>query len=114
MIRFFLPYYITIFKMNLIFSVFLTILSCVFFLSMPMPLQESLLYIIIFIFTLCLMTGGFILSAFYYNYSRKNEYYFYHNLGISKINLIIGAYLLNFLIALPVLIILKYVLPAGS
>lgn len=93
--------------MNIVFSVFLTMLSCLVFFAKP--LHESALYIIIFCFMVWIMSGGFILSAFYYEFSRKNDYYFYYNLGMSKVKLMMNAYLLNFLIFIPVIILLKYV-----
>jgi hypothetical protein len=55
------------------------------------------------------MTGGFLLSAFYFEITRKNEYYFYYNLGLSKIKLLLTAYLLSFLLVIPILFILQYV-----
>jgi hypothetical protein len=56
-----------------------------------------------------MMTGGFLLSAFYFEITRKNEYYFYYNLGLSKIKLLSIAYLLNFLFVIPIIYILQYV-----
>ena len=55
------------------------------------------------------MTGGFLLSAFYFEITRRNEYYFYYNLGLSKIKLIMSAYFLNFIIVVPLLFIKHYV-----
>jgi len=43
------------------------------------------------------MTGGPLLSLFYKEISRKNEYYFYYNRGISKLNLIVVSMALNVL-----------------
>ena len=39
------------------------------------------------IFAVCLMTGGPLFSFFYKEVWHPNEYYFYHNRGISKIQL---------------------------
>jgi hypothetical protein len=44
-----------------------------------------------------IMTGGPLLSLFYKEISRKNEYYFYYNRGISKLNLIVVSMALNVL-----------------
>jgi hypothetical protein len=107
MIRLFLPYNKTILKRNIIFSIFLTMLSSLVFLARPSP--HSPAYIIIFSFIVWIMTGGFLLSAFYFEISRRNEYYFYYNLGLSKIKLLISAYLLNLIIVVPLLYIMHYV-----
>jgi hypothetical protein len=107
MIRLLLPYNKTILKTNIVFSIFLTMLSGLLFLTKTS--QHSPAYIIIFSFIIWLMTGGFLLSAFYFEISRKNEYYFYYNLGYSKIKLLLAAYLLNFLFVIPAIYILRYV-----
>jgi hypothetical protein len=107
MIRLLLPYNKTILKTNLIFSVFLTIPTILRFLAIPS--RHSTAYIVIFIYTVWILTGGFLLSGSYYEMRRKNEYYFYYNLGISKIKLILSAYLLNFIFVVPLLIALCYV-----
>lgn len=44
------------------------------------------------------MTGGPLISVFYKDLSRKNEYYFYYNRGISKVKLIVVSLLLNIFI----------------
>jgi hypothetical protein len=82
-------------------------LSSLVFLARPSP--HSPAYIIIYSFVVWIMTGGFLLSAFYFEISRRNEYYFYYNLGLSKIKLLLTAYLLNFLFVIPVIYILQYV-----
>lgn len=55
------------------------------------------------------LTGGFIIAMFYYESRHKNEYYFYHNLGLTKSRLIIISYLSHLGLSLPVLFILYYV-----
>lgn len=107
MIRLFLPYNKTILKTNIVFSIFLTLLSGLLFLTKTSP--HSPAYIIIFSFIVWIMTGGFLLSAFYFEISRKNEYYFYYNMGLSKFKLFLAAYLLNFLFVIPIIYILRYV-----
>jgi hypothetical protein len=66
-------------------------------------------YFIILSFIVWILSGGFLLSAFYFEISRKNEYYFYYNLGLSKIKLLLTAYLLNVLFIIPIIFILQYV-----
>lgn len=106
MISLFLPYNKTILKTNIIFSIFLTMLSGLLFLTKTS--SHSPIYIIIFSFIVWIMTGGFLLSVFYFELTRKNEYYFYYNLGLSKIKLLLTAYLLNFLFVLPIIYLLQY------
>jgi hypothetical protein len=55
------------------------------------------------------MTGGFFLSAYYFEITRKNEYYFYYNLGISKVRLWLLTYSLHLIFILPLLYVLQYV-----
>jgi hypothetical protein len=107
MIRLFLPYNKTILKTNIVLSIFLTMLSSLLFLARPSTHTPT--YIVFYIFIVWILTGGFLLSAFYFDISRKNEYYFYYNLGLSKIRLLFNAYLLNSLFIIPFLYILQYV-----
>jgi len=88
--RLLLPYNKTILKTNIIFSIVLTFLSSLAFLA-----KESIhspIYLIIALYTFWIMTGGFLLSAYYFEITRKNEYYFYYNLGLSKIKLLLITY----------------------
>lgn len=55
------------------------------------------------------LTGGFIIAVFYYESRHRNEYYFFHNLGLSRPALIITSYLFHFVISMPFLYILYYV-----
>jgi len=107
MTKLFLPYNKTVLKTNIIFSIFLTFLSSLLFLARPST--HSPVFIIICCFIIWILTGGFLLSAGYFEISRKNEYYFYYNLGLSKIKLILLAYLLNLVTVLPLVYILQYV-----
>jgi hypothetical protein len=107
MTRLLLPYNKTILKLNVVFSIVLTFLSCLLFLSKKS--SHSLLYIIIAFYVFWIMTGGFFLSAYYFEITRKNEYYFYYNLGISKVKLLLFTYSLHVIFILPLLFILQYV-----
>jgi hypothetical protein len=105
--RLLLPYNKTILKTNLLSSIFFSIPSSLRFLAMPSPHSPE--HIIIMIYTFWILTGGFVFSISFYEMRRKNEYYFYYNLGISKLRLILGAYLLSFIFVVPLLIVLCYV-----
>lgn len=115
MTRLLLPYNKTILKINIIFSTVLSIISDIVIkiTSASVGLEDkdpqSTLHLAIWYYIVWLMTGGFFLSAFYFEIARKNEYYFYYNLGLSKIKLILFTYLLHILIILPFLFILQYV-----
>ncbi|MDP2413199.1 hypothetical protein [Daejeonella sp.] len=50
------------------------------------------------VFGIAFMTGGWILSLFYKEQTRKNEYFYYQNMGITKTALVIFCILLNVLI----------------
>ena len=61
-----------------------------------------------FVFPISTMTGGTFFSLLYKEFTAKNEYYFYYNRGISKINLMVINLTLNILLGLILLyIILK-------
>jgi hypothetical protein len=100
-----LPYHKTIFKTNIILSLLLSILS---FLLMPPASSYPLVYFCLLCFIIWIMTGGFLLSVLYFEISRKNECYFYYNLGISKLKLILLTYFLHVVFIIPLLFILNY------
>jgi hypothetical protein len=97
----------TIFWTNVPVSVLLTILASL--LAIDPKIEHSVIFILIFIFILCIMTGGFLLSIFYNHLYRKNEYYFYYNFGLSKLKLISAAYIFHFVFITPLIVILFYV-----
>lgn len=50
---------------------------------------------------------GIFLGLIFFRNFKKNEYYLYHNLGFTKMKLIKGVFIVNFMIALPILLLLK-------
>ena len=52
-------------------------------------------------------TFGMFVGLISYRYFQNNQYYFYYNLGISKINLVLVTWLINFSIATFVFLILQ-------
>jgi len=56
-------------------------------------------------FGLSFMTGGFLLSLYFYEKRSKNRYYFYYNKGFSRPKLIAYAYAINVLLMLTYFII---------
>jgi hypothetical protein len=64
--------------------------------------------ILIYVFMLSFLTGGYLLGVLYFEFTRYKEYYFYYNLGISKLRLIIFAYLFHLIVSIPLLVILYY------
>jgi len=107
MTRLLLPYTKTILKTNILLSIVLTLISSLVFLTMEST--HSPIYLAITYYAFWIMTGGFILSAFYFEISRKNEYYFYYNLGLGKIKLLLITYALHMIFILPLIFILQYV-----
>ncbi len=103
MTRIFLPYNKSILKTSIIFSIFLTIFSSLFFIEEFT--SDNIINFLTYSFIIWLMTGGFLISIFYFELSRKNEYYFYYNLGISKIKLLLFAYVLHLVFIIPILFI---------
>ncbi len=51
-------------------------------------------------------TFGMVISLFIYKYYQNIEYYFYLNKGLSKKNMMINAFKINFVISVILLIIL--------
>jgi hypothetical protein len=107
MTKLFLPYNKTILKTNIILSIVLTLISSLVFLTKES--SHSPIYLAITYYAFWIMTGGFLLSVFYFEISRKNEYYFYYNLGLGKIKLLMITYALHTIFILPLLFILQYV-----
>ena len=46
-------------------------------------------------FSICFQRGGYIISLGYFEVSKSNQYYFYYNMGLSKLRLFIVSYLYN-------------------
>jgi len=61
------------------------------------------------VFPIALMTGGPIISLFYKELFRRNEYYFFYNRGISKINLLATSLVFHFTFGFIVFIIFRWV-----
>jgi hypothetical protein len=59
-------------------------------------------------FYLCFVLAGFFVSALYFHYFRKQEYYFYYNRSCSKLRLIISAFVLNLIIGTLILQIVRH------
>ena len=53
---------------------------------------------IITAFGIAFMTGGWIVSLYYKEATRKNEYVYYQNMGIPKYALVISCILLNIIV----------------
>jgi hypothetical protein len=47
------------------------------------------------VFSVSFVSGGSALSLLYQNYFKPNEFYFYFNIGLGKIQLIVVAALIN-------------------
>ena len=102
MIKKTIPYCLLVFKIDLLVSIAVTVITST--LSPKGITFESMSYI----FMLSYFSGGFLLGIFFFEIARKQEYYFYYNLGISKLRLVLISYLFNLVIILPFLIISAY------
>lgn len=115
MTKLLLPYNKSILKTNVIFSIILAFISTMIsgIYSKLLPASENPVQTLIHQFAshyvFWIMTGGFLLSVYYFEVTRKNEFYFYYNLGIGKIKLLLFTFALHLLFILPILYILKYV-----
>ena len=80
-------------------------------LSYALSLAISLLYLPAFfkVFPFAIMLGGPLLSLFYKETYRKNEYYFYDNRGITKISLLLVNLALHIITGICILNIISYV-----
>ena len=96
----YLLYYRSLMSFMLPFSLLASIVSMGFSDNMLIGFINSL--------SLSILTGAFLLALFFYEQRYQNQYYFYHNLGISKIGLIVGSYLLNVAIAVLLFILKLY------
>ncbi len=102
MIKKTIPYCLLVFKIDLLVSIAVTVITST--LSPKGITFESMSYI----FMLSYFSGGFLLGILFFEIARKQEYYFYYNLGISKLRLVLISYLFNLVIILPFLIIAAY------
>ena len=89
--------------LNLATSVLFAFVIMYFLKSMPGQVPS---YPIIYI--RCLMVGGPLLCFLYKEISRKNEYYFYYNRGISKLSLWIVTLLIYIVSGTLLINILQY------
>ncbi|RQW82087.1 MAG: hypothetical protein EHM79_19005 [Geobacter sp.] len=107
MIRKYLPYFNVVFTVNLVFSFMATVLST--FSSKPFLIEQEIsLSRVISQFIIFFLTGGYLIGAIYYEIARKNEYYLYYNLGISKLRLNLRTYLFHLILMIPFLIFAIY------
>ena len=105
MIKKLLPYCLLVIKIDLFISILATISTA------PLSPKGITFDSLSYLFFLSFFSGGFLTGVLYFEFARKQEYYFYFNLGISKSRLVLASYLFNLVVVLPLLIIAVY---AGS
>jgi hypothetical protein len=110
MIKLYLLYNKSIIKTNILFS-FVFALLCLMVVNVDNSLN-AMIHKLISCFILAMVTGGFLLSVLYFNLTRKNEYYFYYNTGLTRTRLLLGAWFLHILFIIPFLLIMFYVKPS--
>ena len=102
MIKPYLVYNNQIIKLSLLVSLLAT------FLAVMLNQNGITLSGLIIRFLIGFLTGGFLSGILFYNMLRKREYYFYYNLGISKLRLILVSYSFHLIISLPLFLISLY------
>jgi len=106
MIKKYIPYSWQVLKLNLIVTpiatFFGTILSKSFSEKGASP--DSILYL----FMISFLGGGFLLGVLYFELTKSREYYFYYNLGISKLKLVLMTYLYHIILSIPIIILARY------
>ncbi|RDV15136.1 hypothetical protein DXT99_10710 [Pontibacter diazotrophicus] len=61
-------------------------------------------------FSLCLLTGGFALALYLYEQRHSQQYYFYHNQGLSRLQLAVGTLSVNLLLIFLLFLVKIYLL----
>jgi len=106
MIKKYLPYSLQVLKLNLIISTLVTFLGIV--LSSSFSENNITLSGVMYLFILSFLTGGYLLGILYFELARQREYYFYYNMGISKLRLMLMTYLFHLIVAVFILICAVY------
>jgi hypothetical protein len=106
MIKVYLTYSLPVLKMNIVFSPLFGFFASI--LKKNFSEQGITLDDYIYLFMLSFLTGGFLLGTLLFEFSRRREYYFYYNLGISKLKLIGFTYLLHLILTVPIMMIAHY------
>lgn len=57
--------------------------------------SEDMLQGFVFTFFLSLLSGGYLLSLYFYELRNKKRYYFYYNKGFSRLTLVLYCFLCN-------------------
>jgi len=99
------PYFIynnQIIKLSLFVSLLAT------FLIGPLAPNGITIRGIILTFLIAFLSGGFLSGVLFFKMFRNKEYYFFYNLGISKLKLILVSYSFHLIISLPLFIISLY------
>lgn len=106
MIKKILPYFYPVLTIDLIVSPITTFFSIV--LSRSFLVKEITLSTVLVSFIVSFLTGGYLLGVLFFELARKNEYYFFYNLGISRLRLVLTTYLFHIILIIPILIIAMY------
>lgn len=95
-------YYRSILSFNLPFSLLAATLS--------IPFRDNGVAGMINTFSLFLATDGFLLALYLYEQRYSGQYYFYHNQGLSRVQLAVAAMLANLLLVLLLFLVKIYLL----
>ncbi|MFD3000232.1 hypothetical protein ACFS7Z_07655 [Pontibacter toksunensis] len=95
-------YYRSLHSFNLPFSLLIGV-ACI-------AVSENKVVGIINGFSLCLVTGGFLLALYLFEQRHSQQYYFYHNQGLSRLHLVIGTLSVNLLLVVLLFLLKVYLL----
>jgi len=102
MIRAYRPYCLHVLKFNVIVSLLVTLLSS------TISINGITINQVLYWFIISFLSGGFLLGLLSFELGHKREFYIYYNLSISRLRLILAAYLLHLSICIILLIIVHY------
>jgi hypothetical protein len=107
MLKKILPYFYQVLMIDLLISPISTFFFIILVKSYFPEIEISLSTVLVY-FVISFLTGGYLLGVLFFELARKNEYYFYFNLGISKLRLVLTTYLFHIILIIPLLIIAIY------
>jgi hypothetical protein len=112
MIKRCLYYSFFVLKWNIVLSPVATFFAIS--LSKSLPGKEVTINDIIYIFIVSFLTGGYLFGAMIYELSRSREYYYFYNLGISKVRLFLVTYALHLIISTAIILLVIYAKSFGG
>jgi hypothetical protein len=104
MIKKYLYYGFFVLRWNLALSLIVTT-SFLFYMS---SMGDINLKKAIQVFSISFLSGGYLFGTFLFQAFRKKEFYFFHNLCVSKLRLVAVTYIMHFLIVILLILLISY------